>query len=174
MEPLPREASAAYPTRPAIAGSESLPTAYYVAVVFKERRYDDGGHKTVVFHQYSSRGRGPGSFAADPRGLWPRLRRAIRGGRASLYERPGNVWAPARDLGVRACNPSRASAEGGQSPAALLRLWEHDPLAPKAKLGMCKGLLPGLERYGRRQDNAHTVWPYSKPEPHSLWIWKEM
>jgi hypothetical protein len=49
MEPLPREASAADPRRPAIPGSESLPTAYYVAVVFKERRYDDGGHKTWFF-----------------------------------------------------------------------------------------------------------------------------
>jgi len=49
MEPLPREASAADPTRPAIPSSESLPTAHYVAVVFKERRYDNGGHKTWFF-----------------------------------------------------------------------------------------------------------------------------
>ena len=46
MEPLPREASAADPTRPAIPSSESLPTAHYVAVVFKERRYDTDAHTT--------------------------------------------------------------------------------------------------------------------------------
>jgi hypothetical protein len=49
MEPLPREASAADPHRPVIPGSESLSRARCVAVVFKERRYDDGRHKTWFF-----------------------------------------------------------------------------------------------------------------------------
>ena len=49
MEPLPREASAAYPTRPTIPGSEALPTAHCVAVVFKERRYDTDAPKTWFF-----------------------------------------------------------------------------------------------------------------------------
>ena len=49
MEPLPREASAAHPTRPTIPGSEALPAARCVAVVFKERRYDTDGHKTWFF-----------------------------------------------------------------------------------------------------------------------------
>jgi len=50
MEPLPRRASAADSPRQRV-GPESppLPKAQYVAVVFKECRYDDGGHKTWFF-----------------------------------------------------------------------------------------------------------------------------
>lgn len=50
MESLPRETPAAYPhMQIAARSSEPLPKAQYVTVVFKERRYDDGAHKTWFF-----------------------------------------------------------------------------------------------------------------------------
>lgn len=50
MESLPREAPAAYPhMQIAARDNEPLPKPQYVAVVFKERRYDDGSHKTWFF-----------------------------------------------------------------------------------------------------------------------------
>jgi len=51
MEPLPRETPTACPhiQIQTAGGSEPLPTARYVTVVFKERRYDDGAHKTWLF-----------------------------------------------------------------------------------------------------------------------------
>ncbi len=50
MEPRPREASAAGPPRPRfVLDRPALPNVHSVAVVFKERRYHDGGHKTWLF-----------------------------------------------------------------------------------------------------------------------------
>ena len=50
LESFPRETPRPpAPEPPAIRQSASLPSALSVAVVFKERRYDTGGHKTWFF-----------------------------------------------------------------------------------------------------------------------------
>jgi hypothetical protein len=50
MEPLPRETSGVRPERPAaLQQSASVPMAPYVAIIFKERRYDTGAHKIWFF-----------------------------------------------------------------------------------------------------------------------------
>ncbi|SRR6266508_2493949 len=52
MEPRQRQIPPPYPQRQtAVRESEPLPTAPFVAVVFKEHRYEDGAPKTWLFAQ---------------------------------------------------------------------------------------------------------------------------
>jgi len=98
----------------------SPPTAPCVAVVFKEHRYEDGTPKTWYFAQIESGGSQPWTFTAAPQGLWRRLRRARRGGRAGLYHRQGQglTQRPRVAVAARVTAGLERTAPGGA------RVWQ--------------------------------------------------